>query len=65
MSVTELPKLLTAREVAAVLRVTPERVQQLAREGRIPAIRIGERGGYRFRIEDVERTIAGGEVKSP
>jgi excisionase family DNA binding protein len=58
---TTFPELLTAKEVAAILRVTPDRVGQLARNGALRAIRIGDRGDYRFRAEDVERLIAGEE----
>jgi excisionase family DNA binding protein len=59
---TTLPELLTAREVGAVLRLTDTRVRQLARDGQIQAIRIGEKGVWRFRAEDVERFLEG---KSP
>lgn len=36
-------RLLTAKEVAPILRVTPARVYDLVRSRAIPAIRIGER----------------------
>jgi len=36
-------RLLTAKEVAPILQVTPARVYELARERAIPSIRIGER----------------------
>ena len=60
-SSSALPEVLTTQEVASVLKLTPARVAQLAREGRIPAFRITERGDFRFRAEDVERLIAGEE----
>lgn len=34
-------KLLTVREVADLLRVTDRRVRDLAREGRLPIVRLG------------------------
>jgi excisionase family DNA binding protein len=61
---TTFPELLTTKEVAAVLRVTPDRVTQLARQGRIPALRLTERGDFRFRAEDVGRLIAGKDNSS-
>jgi excisionase family DNA binding protein len=36
-------KLLTAQEVAMILKVSPERVYELARQQSIPSVRIGER----------------------
>ncbi len=53
----ELPELLTGREVAERLKLTPQRVWQLAKSGRLPSCRIGDRGDYRFRHEDVERLL--------
>jgi len=52
--------LMTSREVAAALRLTRARVAALARQGVLPAARIGAHGRYRFRREDVERLINGG-----
>jgi excisionase family DNA binding protein len=34
-------KLLTAQDVSIILRVTPHRVYQMARQGELPAIRVG------------------------
>ena len=34
-------KLLTAQDTAVILRVTPHRVYQMAREGLLPSIRVG------------------------
>ncbi len=56
---TTLPELWTSKEVAAALRLTPTRVQQLARDGQIAAFRIGERGDYRFQPKDVKRFLDG------
>lgn len=34
-------KLLTAREVAVLLKLKPQRVYELARGGKIPSVRVG------------------------
>lgn len=39
----DLPKLLTAEELAAVLKLNPQTLYRLARQGVIPAIRIGKK----------------------
>ncbi len=51
---TTLPEWWTSREAATALRLTPARLQQMAKDGQIPAFRLGERGDYRFRPEDVK-----------
>jgi excisionase family DNA binding protein len=58
------PRLLTTREVAETLRISIWRVHDLAANGVLEPIRLGERGHFRFRSEDIERLIAG-EGKSP
>jgi excisionase family DNA binding protein len=50
-------ELLRAREVASILRVHAKTSYQLAREGRLPVVRLGPRA-VRFRREDVERLVA-------
>jgi excisionase family DNA binding protein len=45
--------LLTADEAAAILGITPNRVCQLIRDGRLPAQRFGRQ--YSIRAADVER----------
>lgn len=54
-----LPELLTVREVADLLRFTPRRVCQLAREGHLPAISIptGKRVTYRFTRDSIEEFL--------
>ncbi len=44
---------LTAEEAARYLKVHPKTIQRWCREGRIPAIRVGNR--YRLRARDLER----------
>ncbi len=52
-----MTRLLTAQEVAELLAVPPSFVYRLAREHRIPAVRLGERY-IRFEAEAIERWIA-------
>ena len=55
-----LPEMLTTREVARALRLSPYRIGVLAREGKLPgAVRIGERGDWRFIKDEIERLLAG------
>ena len=51
--------LMTTREVADVLRLTPQRVQHLVARGVLRPIQLTPRGPFRFRAADVERLIAG------
>lgn len=50
------PRLLTADDVAVILRVPRSLIYALARRGELPAIRIGERY-VRFRGEAIERWL--------
>lgn len=52
-------RLLTAKEVAPILRVTPARVYELVRSRAIPAIRLGERQ-VRFDETALRAWLAGG-----
>lgn len=49
----------TTEQVAARLGLSQERVRVLAREGRLPAVRVGERGHYRFSLAAVEQALRG------
>ncbi len=51
-----LTRLLTDREVAAVLAVQPDTVRRWAACGALPSVRLGNRL-LRFRAEEVERWI--------
>ena len=55
---TAQPKseLLTAAELASVLRIGQETVRQLAKSGAIPCLRVGRT--FRFDLEEVLRTAA-------
>jgi len=52
-------KLMKAAEVAAILRVSPARIYEIARRGLLPTVRIGERQ-VRFAEEAVREWIANG-----
>jgi excisionase family DNA binding protein len=48
---------LTTAEAAAYLRVHQETIRGWARSGAIPAAKLGNRGGFRFLREDLNRFI--------
>jgi excisionase family DNA binding protein len=48
-----LPDLLTVREVADVLRVSPLTIKRWGKRGKLPAIRINARGDRRYKKEQV------------
>lgn len=48
-----LPDLLTVREVAEVLRVSPLTIKRWGKRGKLPAIRINSRGDRRYRKEAI------------
>lgn len=48
-----LPDLLTVREVAEILRVSPLTVKRWGKRGKLPAIRINSRGDRRYKKEAV------------
>jgi excisionase family DNA binding protein len=64
METATRPRLLRAKEVAQMLGVDPKRVRDLVTSGELPSVRLGSKGWHRFRLEDVERLIAG-EVRFP
>ncbi len=52
-------RLLTAKEVGAILGVSAKHVGLLVREGKLASVRLGGSGWHRFRREDVEAFIRG------
>jgi excisionase family DNA binding protein len=48
---------LTATEAAANLRVHIETMRRWARDGTIPAAKLGNRGGFRIRKADLDRFL--------
>lgn len=53
LDLKNLPDLLTVREVAQVLRVSPLTIKRWGKRGKLPAIRINSRGDRRYRKESV------------
>jgi excisionase family DNA binding protein len=49
--------LLTTQEVARLLRVHPETVRRLGRDGRLPGFALSDKSGWRFRRADVDALI--------
>ena len=57
VSLDDLPDLLTIREVADLLRVSPLTIKRWGKKGKLPAIRINSRGDRRYRKETVTRLL--------
>ena len=53
LDITKLPDLLTVREVADLLRVSPLTIKRWGKRGKLPAIRINSRGDRRYKKEAV------------
>jgi excisionase family DNA binding protein len=53
LSLDNLPDLLTVKEVAELLRVSPLTIKRWGKRGKLPAIRINSRGDRRYKKEAV------------
>ena len=53
LTLENMPDLLTVREVAEILRVSPLTIKRWGKRGKLPAIRINSRGDRRYRKEAV------------
>jgi excisionase family DNA binding protein len=53
ISIHDLPDLLTVREVAELLRVSPLTLKRWGKRGKLAAIRINSRGDRRYKKESV------------
>jgi excisionase family DNA binding protein len=53
LDVNNLPDLLTVREVADLLRVSPLTIKRWGKRGKLPPIRINSRGDRRYKKESV------------
>lgn len=53
IDIHNLPDLLTVREVAELLRVSPLTIKRWGKRGKLPAIRINSRGDRRYKKESV------------
>ena len=49
VSLTDLPDLITVREVASLLRVSSLTIKRWGKKGKLPAIRINSRGDRRYK----------------
>jgi len=61
ITINNMPDLLTVREVAEVLRVSPLTIKRWGKKGKLPAIRINSRGDRRYRKEQVLWLLGLGE----
>lgn len=57
LDLDNLPALLTPKEVAKLLRVSVITLKRWGKKGKLPAIRINERGDRRYRKEVVLRFL--------
>jgi len=57
LDINNLPDLLTVREVADLLRVSPLTIKRWGKSGRLEAIRINSRGDRRYKKELVQALI--------
>ena len=53
VNLDNLPDLLTVREVAELLRVSPLTIKRWGKRGKLPAIRINSRGDRRYKKDAV------------
>ncbi|MFO0704109.1 MAG: helix-turn-helix domain-containing protein [Patescibacteria group bacterium] len=59
LSLTDLPDLLTLKEVSTLLRVSTLTLKRWGKSGKLPAIRINSRGDRRFKKEEVLKILGG------
>lgn len=57
VSLSDLPDLLTIREVADILRVSPLTIKRWGKRGKLPAIRINSRGDRRYKKDVIMRLL--------
>ncbi|MBI3366826.1 helix-turn-helix domain-containing protein [Candidatus Roizmanbacteria bacterium] len=57
VTLSDLPDLLTIREVALLLRVSPLTIKRWGKKGKLPAIRINSRGDRRYKKDVVLRLL--------
>lgn len=57
LSMEDLPDLMTIREVAQLLRVSPLTIKRWGKKGKLPAIRINSRGDRRYKKDVVLRLL--------
>jgi excisionase family DNA binding protein len=57
VSLQDLPDLMTIREVAQLLRVSPLTIKRWGKKGKLPAIRINSRGDRRYKKDVITRLL--------
>ena len=57
VTLEDMPDLLTIREVADLLRVSPLTIKRWGKKGKLPAIRINSRGDRRYKKDIVLRLL--------
>ena len=50
-------KLLRIKEAAEMLGISTETLRRWDREGKLPAVRVSERGDRRYKLDDLKRFI--------
>ncbi len=55
------PDLLTVKEVAQIMRVSPLTIKRWSKRGRLPALRINSRGDRRYKKETVMWMLGAGK----
>lgn len=63
ISLQDLPDLMTIREVAELLRVSPLTIKRWGKKGKLPAIRINSRGDRRYKKDVVMRLLGVSETE--
>jgi excisionase family DNA binding protein len=63
VSLDNLPDLLTVREVAEILRVSPLTIKRWGKKNKLPAIRINSRGDRRYKKDVVLRILGEDSIK--
>ena len=53
----ELTELLTIKEVAKILKVHEETLRRWDNSGKLPAVKINDRGDRRYRKKDIEKFL--------
>ena len=65
-SSSQQQRLLTVREVAALLRLSEASVYLMATSGKLPSLRVGNgRGSIRFRAKDIDQFLDGSQTAQP